>query len=797
MNNTVPNKVVSLSDYDRAKRPEGSGLLVECRDMAADLLCKSLTKMLDRVDESLFELAENALSSEVRVLYLDARAKALAHRAGIESEFRKNFIGGFNRSLSSADAAVSYGRSGSSLELSLVDEDDFEASLAANDIAKKMKLKTGDELSALDCRIGELLQNPDLKEEDNPLGPQSIINAFKDACNQLESNVNVKLIILKQFDSLVADDISTVYQNLNKHLITRNVLPTIPAELLRRRSSGNPPAARTSQPEGPVADAAVAKSAPVKSQEAAAAGEMELFTTLQQLMSQNQPVMPQGLAGFSPSDAGGFPALNVGVMDMLTNLQRGDAAALVVDGSDFDVDSLSSGNVNVLHQLKQSPVGRAANQVDAMTIDIVAMLFDYIFDDRQIPDSLKALIGRLQIPVLKVAMLDKKFFSKKSHPARKLLDTLAHAALGWATHADEKDRLYAKVDELVHKILANFEEDLTVFEGAQLELEAFLKDEERQAHERAESSAQVIYDREWLEVAQTVAEDEIKRRLEPSDAPTVIREFLSAQWSNYLLSTYVKEGADSEAWRAALQTMDDLIWSVAPKKAAEDRMRLVNMLPGMLKRLEVALESNSTPKEVRERFFSELVHCHATAIKSGNLPAKAVDVVEQPKVEIRFDVSSPATTDIERSLLDELVPVETLAAKPAAQATHFELDLIASVNLRSPDKAAEIQSALADKVINVPEGDPFDQAAASLQRGSWVEFLQDDGQSIKAKLAWISPMKNMYLFTNRQGLNAMSIKLSGLASKFRNHTARLIEDEALVDRAVNNMLDTLKNTTRH
>ena len=73
----------------------------------------------------------------------------------------------------------------------------------------------------------------------------------------------------------------------------------------------------------------------------------------------------------------------------------------------------------------------------------------------------------------------------------------------------------------------------------------------------------------------------------------------------------------------------------------------------------------------------------------------------------------------------------------------------------------------------------------------------ENGQSIKAKLAWISPLKNMYLFTNRQGLNAMSIKLSGLAAKFRNHSARIIEDEALVDRAVNNMLDTLKNTTRH
>ncbi len=793
MNNTVPNKVVSLSDYDRAKRPEGSGLLVECRDMAADLLSKSLTKMLDRVDESLFELAENALSTEVRMLYLDARAKALAHRASIESEFRKNFVSGFNRSLTSADAGISYGRSsGLSLELSLVDEDDLEASIAATDIAKKMKAKTGDELSALDCRIGELLHNPDLKEEDNPLGPQSIINAFKDACNQLESNVNVKLIILKQFDTLVADDISTVYQNLNKHLINRNVLPTIPPELLRRRGA-NPPVARPVQSEQKQ-DAAPT---PVVKPEASVNSEMELFTTLQQLMSQNQPEMPQ-TAGFSAAAGGAFPELNVGVMDMLTNLQRGDTAALVVDGSSFDPETLSGGQVNVLHQLKQSPVGRAANQMDAMTIDIVAMLFDYIFDDRHIPDSLKALIGRLQIPVLKVAMLDKKFFSKKSHPARRLLDTLAHAALGWAAHADEQDRLQAKVEELVHRILANFEEDLSVFEEAQLQLEAFLKEEERLAQERAENSAQVIYDREWLEVAQSVAEDEIKKRLENNEMPTVIREFISAHWSNFLLATYVKEGADSDAWRAALQTMDDLIWSVAPKKAAEDRMRLVNMLPSMLKRLEQALESSATAKEVRERFFSELVHCHATAIKSGNLPPKAVEAVAPPKVEVRFDISAPATSDIEQRLLDELVPVEKLVEEKPASATNFELDLIASVNLRKPDdKAAEMQSLLAEKVVATAGGDNFDQSAASLQRGSWVEFLMENGQSIKAKLAWISPLKNMYLFTNRQGLNAMSIKLSGLAAKFRNHSARIIEDEALVDRAVNNMLDTLKNTTRH
>lgn len=758
-------------------------MLVECRDMAADLLAKSLSRMLDRVDESLFELAESALSTEVRCLYLDARAKALAHRSSIEAEFRRNFITGFNRKLTAGnEPAGSFSKFASAMELALVDEDDLEASLAVADIAKKMKTRTGEELSALDCRIGALMQNPDLTEEDNPLGPQAVVNAFKEACNRLESNVNIKLIILKQFDALVSDDMQQVYQSLNNHLINRNVLPTIPPELLRRKGMTVTPA-RTTPDKPPMVDAAVGE---VKS----AAPEQELFSTLQQLLSSRQP------AGFERASAGRFPELSGSVVDLLTNLQRGDASALMVDTSGVDIASLDTAHVNVLHQLKQTPLGQSADPVDSMTIDIVAMLFDYIFDDRQIPDSLKALIGRLQIPVLKVAILDKKFFSKKTHPARRLLDTLADAALGWNDQGIEQDRLYAKIDELVHRVLANFEDDLTIFDAVQQDLEAFLREEELLAQERAEKSAKVIYDREWLEIAKAVAEEEIKRRLENSEMPQVIRAFLSTQWANFLLATYVKQGSDSDVWRSGLQTMDDLIWSVLPKRAAEDRMRLVNMLPGMLKRLEAALEANATGKEVREHFFSELVHCHASAIKSGIAPAKVlVHEVPVEPVSVKFDLPVAAPDAIEQKLLDELVPVEKLATEqPVATASNFEIDLIASANLRNPEKVAEIQTVLADRLADTSDGDQFDAMAKGLQRGSWVEFLLDDGALLKAKLAWVSPMKNMYLFTNRQGLNAMSIKLSGLAAKFRNASAKIVEEDALVDRAVNSMLVTLKSS---
>ena len=71
---------------------------------------------------------------------------------------------------------------------------------------------------------------------------------------------------------------------------------------------------------------------------------------------------------------------------------------------------------NVLRDLQESPLGSRATQIESMTIEMVAMLFDFVFETRDLPDGIKALLARLQMPVLKAAMLDGAFFAKKQHP---------------------------------------------------------------------------------------------------------------------------------------------------------------------------------------------------------------------------------------------------------------------------------------------------------------------------------------------------------------------------------------------
>src|SRR5262249_21298317 len=116
--------------------------------------------------------------------------------------------------------------------------------------------------------------------------------------------------------------------------------------------------------------------------------------------------------------------------------------------------------VNVVKNIKAAPQSAPLSSVDSMTIDIVAMLFDYIFDDRHIPATVKAVLGRLQIPTLKVALLDKTFFSSKAPPARQLLDRLAQAAFGLDESQPAGGATLVMIEKVVGRVLDEFDSDL-------------------------------------------------------------------------------------------------------------------------------------------------------------------------------------------------------------------------------------------------------------------------------------------------------------------------------------------------
>ncbi|MCB2039644.1 MAG: DUF1631 family protein, partial [Rhodoferax sp.] len=135
------------------------------------------------------------------------------------------------------------------------------------------------------------------------------------------------------------------------------------------------------------------------------------------------------------------------------------------------------------------------------TVDALAEVFDYVFADKAIPLQLKFVIGRLQIPVLKAALIDRDFFLSGEHPARQLVDALAAAAVGWVPESGETDPLYQQIDGTVRRVVAEFEADLALFRSLLAELEAFLQANQQQAEVRIEPAANDEQSKEAREAA--------------------------------------------------------------------------------------------------------------------------------------------------------------------------------------------------------------------------------------------------------------------------------------------------------
>jgi hypothetical protein len=261
--------------------------------------------------------------------------------------------------------------------------------------------------------------------------------------------------------------------------------------------------------------------------------------------------------------------------------------------------------------MKQSGADRQTSvQSGEMAIDIVAMLFDYILDDRNIPASMRALLGRLQLPLVKVAMLEREFFSRKSHPARQLLNALAATAMGWDAQQGHEDPSYRKVEAIVQTIVDEFDTDTSLFESLLHDLETFHNAAQQQTGIRAGQSVKVMQGQERLDSAKSTTLQEIEPRISDQKNLEFVGEFITTHWKNLLFITCARQGKDSNAWKQVVSTMDDLIWSVKPKTADQERQRLAAMQPKLLNDLREGMERLSIAPTERDAFIARLMGAH-------------------------------------------------------------------------------------------------------------------------------------------------------------------------------------------
>ena len=417
---------------------------------------------------------------------------------------------------------------------------------------------------------------------------------------------------------------------------------------------------------------------------------------------------------------------------------------------------------NVLRDLQESPLGQRANQLEAMTIEMVAMLFDFIFETRDLPDGIKALLARLQIPGAEGRDARRRVLREEDAsvaPARQ------RARRG---RASAGRRRWARTIRCTGRSSGSSTGSSTVSattSGSSTSCAASSRrsssSEEQAAEANFATTAEAINEGDRKDLAGVVAKSEIERRVESYPIPRFLAEFLRQKWHGTLEGIYLRDGEESDAWGSSVATLEDLVWSVQPKKTPEDRKHLVALLPSLLKRIAAGVPGPQWAPGERESFMANLVEAHAAAVKPGlaTVASPTAAVAEAARAEAEV---AKASGDTEGAARAEALAVAMAPAEPAV---------------------ADAGPAVLD--------DEYLEIARGMDRGMWVEFEDDDGQLSFAKLAWISPLRGNYLFTNRQGQRALSMTAEDLAAQFRANRARLVEAEPLIDRAFTRVMSEL------
>ena len=735
-------------------------LLVAVREMTLKETGNLVAELLDNVDDTLFDLAEKAESNASQTEYFDGMRETRKKRPRIERMFGERVARGFadfaaGRPTRTNETQRAFSASG---ELSLVDDRELEESLAVSSMVAKADGRLSAALMALNQRLSVLSGGRTTTSASNPLGPNALTEAFREALGELaDVNIRVRLIILKMFERYVLKALDTLYHDVNVRLVQAGVLPQLYHPKAVRRPGAPAGAARASR------IAAASANAEGGAQAYAAGADMAADELHQELMQQLTSLLaarrhaerPDGGA-YAGSGASLTPAELLGALTLLQGESRPLPALPAAIDTTAAAEMVQHLKDELMAQIRRlSGAGHAnVSGSDEDTIDLVGMLFEYILQDHTIPAPMQVLLARLQIPYLKVAILDRRMFAHASHPARKLLDQLADAAKGWSEESDRDHRLFEKVKGTVEALLQDFDDDVGVFERKLTEFTQFVEQNRKRA-ELAESRAtEAARGRERLQNARRHAAQEILSRINDHNLPTLLRGVLTRPWANYLVLIVLRQGANSAEFRAAVHFVDDFIATAEVPHGESAHQQYRNALPSIEKHLREGLATVAFQEPDIGRLLDELRKFWRQQLGE---PAPVVHAPE-PAVD----------------------PEAVLGVAPDAQPAIT--DGAPDVDDFDPD----------DMSVNIDAGSL--QAVRDLKVGGWVEFIDDTGTRERAKLSWISPISGKYLFVNRRGLKVADRTAVQLATELHDNRAMILEEVPLFDRALDAIVDRLRKT---
>jgi hypothetical protein len=275
---------------------------------------------------------------------------------------------------------------------------------------------------------------------------------------------------------------------------------------------------------------------------------------------------------------------------------------------------------NLLLEQRVSLNSMTDNVAEKMTIDIVAMLFEFILRDPLVPAEVRAQLGRLQFLVLKIALFDTSLLTQKQHPVRLLLNRIGSISLGVIPADPRGERITAEVCRIVEILLRDGRGGVEQFSSILDEFDAFIENELRAGDVNVECAVHLAEQAQSRTLRFMDASAKMNAALAGLPVDPFLHDFFVNVWVHVL---EISGQTDADAAHSFKLLVPDLLWSIAPKVSKQDRLDLFAMLPGILNTLREGLAMTDQAEERQQSFLNWLVDAHTKALRSRKkaLPA--------------------------------------------------------------------------------------------------------------------------------------------------------------------------------
>jgi hypothetical protein len=324
--------------------------------------------------------------------------------------------------------------------------------------------------------------------------------------------------------------------------------------------------------------------------------------------------------------------------------------------------------------------------------------------------------------------------------------------------------------------------------------------------------------REKFKQANQLALQEVAVRIATGTVPGFIETFLEQRWVKVLGLAFSVKDEKPHAVTDALNTMDDLIWSVQSKITLAQRQEMVNRLPAILAHLNKWLSLIKWEDADRMQFFADIAEAHAAIVRSPlemsverqkELAIEAAKVAaqrRQEKIKKNQKEESLTATASRTTTSTPAVPhkISSIAdgntTTPSATITVSTLATPATTSNAATSSHAEVANELNDEQRGEQRDDveaeheSAPQIIAQLERGVWLQFTGKDGHQQNLRLAWISPMRSLFIFTTSKKEKSISVSVEELERSLTNKSVLVLKLDQIVDRALLGAFDQTLNS---